>query len=76
MLGDISSYSQLTRSGSSLLKKSYTSDEELEQLDSPLNFIINDGSEASQSLAKPSWMTKGSGRQRYQLLREVWINSE
>ncbi|OIT05959.1 PREDICTED: uncharacterized protein LOC109207238 [Nicotiana attenuata] len=76
MLGDISSYSQLTRSGSSLLKKSYTSDEELEQLDSPLSFIINDGPEASQSLAKPSWMTKGSGRQRYQLLREVWINSE
>ncbi|KAH0732366.1 hypothetical protein KY289_003554 [Solanum tuberosum] len=55
---------------------SYTSDEELELLDSPLNFIISDGTEASHSLAKQSSMPKSSGRQRYQLLREVWDNSE
>ncbi|KAK4346205.1 hypothetical protein RND71_032544 [Anisodus tanguticus] len=76
MLGDGYSYSKLTRNGSSVLKKSYTSDEELELLDSPLNFIINDGIEVSQSLAKSSSMPKSSGRQRYQLLREVWLNSE
>ncbi|CAN4079115.1 unnamed protein product [Withania somnifera] len=76
MLGDGYSYSKLTRSASSVLKKSYTSDEELELLDSPLNFIINDGTEASQSLDKLSLMPKSSGRQRYQLLRDVWINEE
>lgn len=76
MLGDGYSYSMLTRSASSVLKKSYTSDEELELLDSPLNFIISDGTEASHSLVKQSSMPKNSGRQRYQLLREVWINSE
>ncbi|KAJ8546424.1 hypothetical protein K7X08_019007 [Anisodus acutangulus] len=76
MLGDGYSYSKLTRNGSSVLKKAYTSDEELELLDSPLNFIINDGIEVSQSLAKSSSMPKSSGRQRYQLLREVWLNSE
>ncbi|KAK4712686.1 hypothetical protein R3W88_007199 [Solanum pinnatisectum] len=76
MLGDGYSYSMLTRSASSVLKKSYTSDEELELLDSPLNFIISDGTEASHSLAKQSSMPKSSGRQRYQLLREVWNNSE
>ncbi|XP_049346118.1 uncharacterized protein LOC125810686 isoform X2 [Solanum verrucosum] len=76
MLGDGYSYSMLTRSASSVLKKSYTSDEELELLDSPLNFIISDGTEASHSLAKQSSMPKSSGRQRYQLLREVWDNSE
>lgn len=76
MLGDGYSYSMLTRSASSVLKKSYTSDEELELLDSPLSFIITDGTGASQSLAKQSSMPKSSGRQRYQLLREVWNNSE
>ncbi|MCE3050801.1 hypothetical protein HAX54_048198 [Datura stramonium] len=76
MLGDGYSYSMLTRSASSVLKKSYTSDEELELLDSPLNFIISNGTEASQSLAKQSSMPKSSGRQRYQLLQEVWNNSE
>ncbi|XP_060191746.1 uncharacterized protein LOC132621478 [Lycium barbarum] len=76
MLGDGYSYSKLTRSGSSVLKKSYTSDEELELLDSPLNLIMSDGIKASQSLAKSSSMPKSSGRQRYQLLREVWIDSE
>ncbi|XP_055803205.1 uncharacterized protein LOC129872296 [Solanum dulcamara] len=76
ILGDGYTYSMLTRSASSVLKKSYTSDEELELLDSPLNLIINDGTEASQSLAKQSSMPKSSGRQRYQLLQEVWNNSE
>lgn len=76
MLGDGYSYSMLTRSSSSVLKKSYTSDEELDLLDSPLNLIINDGAEASQFLAKPSSMPKNSGRQRYQLLWEVWSSSE
>ncbi|CAN4082301.1 unnamed protein product [Withania somnifera] len=66
ILGDGYSYSKLIRSSSS----------ELELLDSPLSFIINDVTEASQSLAKPSSMPKSSGRQRYQLLIDVWINSE
>lgn len=78
ILGDISSSSQLTRSRSSVLKKSYTSDDELDELDSPLNFIKMDNTEVSPSLTKPGWMSRtGSGNGvRYQLLREVWMSSE
>ncbi|OIS98180.1 PREDICTED: uncharacterized protein LOC109233444 [Nicotiana attenuata] len=76
LLGDISSHSKLRRSGSSVLKKSYTSDDELDQMD--MNFIISEGIEISP-LAKSSGILKGNvdgNAVRYQLLREVWINSE
>ncbi|XP_024993313.1 uncharacterized protein LOC112527118 isoform X1 [Cynara cardunculus var. scolymus] len=61
----------LRRSSSSVLKKSYTSDDELDELDSPLTSIIRDTSKGEQ------WFPKG-GRSimRYQLLREVWKDGE
>ncbi|KAM3393766.1 hypothetical protein P3S68_002767 [Capsicum galapagoense] len=76
LLGDVSRHSQLRRSGSSVLKKSYTSDDELDQLD--LNFIISE-SIATSPLVKSSRISEARGNGnavRYQLLREVWINSE
>ncbi|MCD7455048.1 hypothetical protein HAX54_026925 [Datura stramonium] len=78
LLGDVSCHSQLRRSRSSVLKKSYTSDDELDQLD--LNFIISEGI-ATSSIVKSSRISEARGNGngnavRYQLLREVWINSE
>ncbi|XP_004234229.2 uncharacterized protein [Solanum lycopersicum] len=76
LLGDVSHHSQLRRSKSSVLKKSYTSDDELDQLD--LNFIISEGI-ATSPLVKSSRIAEGSGNGnavRYQLLREVWMKSE
>ncbi|PSR87496.1 Myosin-H heavy chain like [Actinidia chinensis var. chinensis] len=77
IIGDVRNQSQLRRSGSSVLKKSYTSDDELDELDSPLTAIIDSfqGSPAT----KPSWISKDHGSRntiRYGLLREVWMNSE
>lgn len=51
-----------------MLRKSYTSDDELDELDSPITSIIKDNFKEKQK----------SDRQvvRYQLLREVWKDSE
>ncbi|KAI7724753.1 hypothetical protein M8C21_004630 [Ambrosia artemisiifolia] len=67
----------LTRSSSSVLKKSYTSDDELDELDSPLTSILNDSSRVSSSSNGFQSVPKG-GRSimRYQLLREVWKDGE
>ncbi|KAJ0666622.1 putative NT-type C2 domain, nucleoporin [Helianthus annuus] len=67
----------LTRSSSSVLKKSYTSDDELDELDSPLTSILTDSSRVSSSSNGFQSVPKG-GRSvmRYQLLREVWKDSE
>lgn len=67
--------SQLSRDASTVLRKGYTSDEELEKLDSPLTTIIEPSS--------PNIMANGNGKHkehsgdlapntRYELLREVW----
>lgn len=75
IIGEIGNESQLRRSGSSVLRKSYTSDDELDELDSPLTAIIN-GFQASTS---PNWESKENGSHiavRYQLLREVWLSSD
>nr|GMC46281.1 uncharacterized protein LOC109149986 [Ipomoea batatas] len=73
ILGDISSSSsQLTRSRSSVLKKSYTSDDELDELDSPLNLITMENSKVT----KPGDGSGNGNGVRYQLLREVWMSSE
>ncbi|CAI9756355.1 unnamed protein product [Fraxinus pennsylvanica] len=69
----------LPRSGSALLKKSYTSDDELDELDSPLTSIIPDSFHSSSALAKLSSMPQRKGGRnvlRYQLLRESWENDE
>lgn len=77
-LGDAGKHSQLTRKGSLVLTKSYTSDDELDELDSPLSSVINDSTHVSPS-TKLNWTSKGNSGQhavRYQLLREVWKNSD
>ncbi|KAL2547186.1 nucleolar protein gar2 [Forsythia ovata] len=69
----------LQRSGSSILKKSYTSDDELDELDSPLTSIIPDSFQSSSALAKLSSMPQRKGGRnvlRFQLLRESWEDSE
>lgn len=69
----------LLRSGSAVLRKSYTSDDELDELDSSITSIITDNSHPSPLSAAPNWMPKGKGGRkvvRYQLLREVWRDGE
>lgn len=77
-LGDDGNRSRLSRSGSSILRKSNTSDDELDELDSPLTSII-DSSRTVTASTKPIWALNDCGSRntvRYQLLREVWMNSE
>ncbi|XP_050231570.1 uncharacterized protein LOC126680485 [Mercurialis annua] len=77
-IGKCGNQSQLRRSGS-MLKKSNTSDDELDELISPLASIFIDGSQSSPAPTKVSWKSKETGNQnsiRYELLRDVWINSE
>ncbi|KAH0674813.1 hypothetical protein KY290_024612 [Solanum tuberosum] len=69
----------LQRSSSSVLKKSYTSDDELDELDSPLSSIVADRLRGSPNLAKINLIAKGKGDRkvvRYQLLRQVWRAEE
>ncbi|KAF2316486.1 hypothetical protein GH714_041827 [Hevea brasiliensis] len=78
IIGESGSQSQLRRSGS-LLRKSYTSDDELDELNSPLASIFLDGSRTSPAPTKLSLKSKEMGKQnsiRYELLREVWTNSD
>ncbi|XP_062166427.1 uncharacterized protein LOC133872823 isoform X2 [Alnus glutinosa] len=68
--------SPLARNMSVVQRKGYTSDEELEELDSPLTSIID------KLPSSPTITTNGNGKQehtsyagtnaRYELLREVW----
>ncbi|KAG8384953.1 hypothetical protein BUALT_Bualt04G0171700 [Buddleja alternifolia] len=79
ILGDIGNHSQLKRSGSLVLRKSQTSDDELDELDSPLKSMILDSFSPSPTSVKSGLILKENGSRntvRYQLLREVWLNSE
>ncbi|KAG4180335.1 hypothetical protein ERO13_A10G159800v2 [Gossypium hirsutum] len=79
IIGEVGSQSQLRRSRSSVLRKSYTSDDELDELNSPLASIFNDGFRSSPVKSKPIWISKGNNYQnaiRYELLRDVWKKSE
>ncbi|KAL1225301.1 hypothetical protein V5N11_003844 [Cardamine amara subsp. amara] len=61
----------LSETGSSVYKKQYTSDDELEDLDTSINSIFS----APGTTNSSEWMPKGYGRRkivRYQLLREIW----
>ncbi|CAH8390754.1 unnamed protein product [Eruca vesicaria subsp. sativa] len=61
----------LSETGSSVYKKQYTSDDELDDLDTSINSIIS----APGTTSSSEWMPKGYGRPntiRYQLLREIW----
>lgn len=53
--------------GSSVLKKTYTSDVELDELDSPFTSFLADSFKDYPNLAKPARNVV-----RYQLLREAW----
>ncbi|XP_062110619.1 uncharacterized protein LOC133822343 [Humulus lupulus] len=67
IIGEIGNQT-LLRSGSSVLRKSYTSDDELDELDSPIASIMKDSFQEKR---------KGDVQVvRYQLLREVWKDSE
>lgn len=68
VIGEIGSHA-LHRSKSSLLKKSYTSDDELDELDSPLALFMTNNFHSSPA-------TKGRKVVRYQLLRKVWKSGE
>lgn len=80
IVGEIGSESQLRRSRSSVVRKSYTSDDELNELNSPLSSILfSDPSFSPVSSTKPNLRWKESRNEssvRYELLRNVWMNSE
>ncbi|CAM8907567.1 unnamed protein product [Rhodiola kirilowii] len=64
---------ELRNSTSSLLRKSHTSDDELEELRSPLSLIPMDGiCSSAKSMQRPK---EEASTLRYKLLREVWQNS-
>ena len=61
----------LSETGSSVYKKQYTSDGELDDLDTSINSIIS----APGTTSSSEWMPIGYGSRktvRYQLLREIW----
>ncbi|KAE8707283.1 Thioredoxin O2, putative isoform 1 [Hibiscus syriacus] len=69
----------LQRSRSSVLRKSYTSDDELDELDSPISSIIIENPRDSTTAKGPNWMRTGEGGRkvvRYQLIREIWKDGE
>ncbi|XP_042494370.1 uncharacterized protein LOC122073803 [Macadamia integrifolia] len=78
-IGELGSQSQLRRSVSSVLRKSYTSDDELDELDSPLASIISDSFRGSTSSTVTGLKQNKNGGHtvvRYQLLREVWRDGD
>ncbi|XP_019176710.1 PREDICTED: uncharacterized protein LOC109172030 [Ipomoea nil] len=69
----------LARSASSVLKKSYTSDDELDEVDSPLTSIIADRSRGCPTSTNMKWTPGVKGGRnliRYQLLRELWRDGQ
>ncbi|KAE9619867.1 hypothetical protein Lal_00040285 [Lupinus albus] len=70
IFGEIGSKSKLQRSISSIVMKSYSSDDDLDELNSPLSSMFLTG-----SLSKSKAIHYES-RVRYELLRRVWKNDE
>ena len=80
IIGEIGSKSHLRRSKFSVVRKSYSSDDELNDLKSPLSLIFFGDSLSSKS--KVSTKSNMKSREihsespvRYDLLRDVWMNS-
>jgi hypothetical protein len=71
IIGDVHS-TQTARSGSSVIKKSNTIDDELEELNSPLTSVV-DGLSARLTGVKKHYCTH---QVRYQLLHEIWKDDE
>lgn len=79
IVGEIGSKSHLGRNKSSVVRKSHTSDDELDELKSPLSSIFLSTSSSPANSTKPSLKLKEIHKQspvRYELLRDVWMNSE
>lgn len=77
--GETGNKSQLKRSSSSVVRKAYTSDDELEELNFPLSSIFIGSSGSSPVSRRSSWTSKESNNQnaiRYELLRDIWMSSE
>ncbi|BAT84825.1 hypothetical protein VIGAN_04228700 [Vigna angularis var. angularis] len=75
--GEIGSESQLRRSKSSIVRKSYTSDDELDELNYPLSLILNSGSAPASTKSNCKWKeSRDESAIRFELLRDVWMNSE
>lgn len=75
--------SQLSRNVSAVQRKGYTSDEELEDLESPLMSIMDNVYSSSTTIGNGNGNGNGNGKvveypghslmnARYELLREVW----
>ncbi|KAG9447154.1 hypothetical protein H6P81_013282 [Aristolochia fimbriata] len=78
VVGDIGSRTQLRRSGSSVLRRGQTSDDELDELDMPLKSIIVDNRQCPTSTPgglKGKQYSYGTAV-RFHLLREVWRDEE
>ncbi|XP_039682774.1 uncharacterized protein [Medicago truncatula] len=78
ILGEIGSKSQLRRNKSSVVRKSYSSDDELNDLESPLSLIFFGNSSSSRVSTKSNMKTReipSESPVRYDLLRDVWMNS-
>lgn len=84
-IGDVSSRIHLGRSASNVLRKGYTSDDELDELESPFLSLLDEAMHgvASQKIQLHSnGKSRGNTKQptgnaglnrRYQLLREAWV---
>ncbi|KAK8370485.1 hypothetical protein V6Z12_A01G180700 [Gossypium hirsutum] len=75
-LTDIIQSQVMERSKSLVLRKSYTSDDELDELDSPMTSIMIENPRGSP---KTNWMRTGKGGRkvvRYELIREIWKDGE
>lgn len=78
IIGEMGSH-ELRRSGSSVRRKAYASDDELDELESPLTSILGDNLLVSKPLNTPNITVNEKGGRnvvRYQLLREVWRDGE
>ncbi|XP_068646138.1 uncharacterized protein [Aristolochia californica] len=80
IIGDTGSQSELRRSGSSVLRRGQTSDDELEESDMPLKSIIIYGQQSPTStpgdLKAKQNSNSSSSAVRFHLLREVWRDGE
>lgn len=72
--------SELSRSASAIQRKGYTSDEDLEELDSPLSSILNkfpssptSGANGNNSRKHEETGTSSVANERFELLLEVWL---
>ncbi|KAK1271882.1 hypothetical protein QJS04_geneDACA014119 [Acorus gramineus] len=75
--GDLHSQHQLRRSRSSILRRCQTSDDELDELGSPLASIVIENGRVSPTVISANENTMNSRNVlRYQLLREVWQDGD